>query len=223
MRGGGKTSSIRSRCLKFHNFVPSDALSESTRLQEQHGTKKITVTSTPWLPNQNPVAGSECPVPVGGIVPSQAPLPQHLLALLRPTPPITHLTPEGTITPIPAATSPGQHSIPRKRKSDDVRRLLNIKISLKEQRKGDEQPLDLSLKRDDESSEEQLRISCLEVSVTIADVGIGFFHWNFSIEKFPKQYSLNSFLVFLPSRVFRPRWRDRSPCIPYCCRPSIRI
>ncbi|XP_028967426.1 uncharacterized protein LOC108864313 [Galendromus occidentalis] len=162
MRGGGKTSSIRSRCLKFHNFVPSDAASESTRLQEQHGTKKITVTSTPWLSTHNPAHDS--PVPVGSIVPSQSPLPHHLQALLRPPPPVTHLTPEVTITPIPATSSPIQHSMSRKRKSDDVRRLLNIKISLKEQRKGDEQPLDLSLRRDEEASEEQLRISCLESS-----------------------------------------------------------
>ncbi|OQR73701.1 hypothetical protein BIW11_03526 [Tropilaelaps mercedesae] len=244
MRAGSgatsKASNFRSRCLKFHNFVPADPAShhggpESSRLQEQHGTKKITVASTSWLsagrlttyPSQSPQCillpetGSDAferppishylqPHPVGGIVPaSRAPsvLPQtpvsapspplagNLLTLLRPPPfaPTTHLTPEVTITPIlgldpdlrgssdnianGGASIGGDDDAAdiclRKRKSEDVRRLLNLKISRKDVQKTqrDEQPLDLSLRR--ESPEET---SGCDEDIQIVGFEVGFHH-----------------------------------------------
>ncbi|XP_022647983.1 uncharacterized protein LOC111244808 isoform X2 [Varroa destructor] len=222
--GASKASSFRSRCLKFHNFVPADQAShrggsDSTRLQEQHGTKKITVASTSWLSGVQPVphgqppqcmllAQQNCrspervaithhtlPHPIGSIVPAvtgsgvtfRAPLTSppspvalappiscNLYSLLHPAPfaPTTHLTPEVTITPIVgqgAIRHKGNNNSSdsctiapdslagdtydsdlRKRKSEDVRRLLNLKISRKDFQKTqrEEQPLDLSLKRD---------------------------------------------------------------------------
>ncbi|XP_022647984.1 uncharacterized protein LOC111244808 isoform X3 [Varroa destructor] len=239
--GASKASSFRSRCLKFHNFVPADQAShrggsDSTRLQEQHGTKKITVASTSWLSGVQPVPHGQppqcmllaqqncrspevilkCPIicnihppdaqrvaithhtlphPIGSIVPAvtgsgvtfRAPLTSppspvalappiscNLYSLLHPAPfaPTTHLTPEVTITPIVgqgAIRHKGNNNSSdsctiapdslagdtydsdlRKRKSEDVRRLLNLKISRKDFQKTqrEEQPLDLSLKRD---------------------------------------------------------------------------